>query len=107
MAVHVPAFRRSDHGSQTVDDGDPQYLFRLPVESRSLPSQDIVLGSYFLTMNPKAGESKPEEKCPLIGSLEEAMGALQEGVLNLHDWIDLKNLDKGWKPSLEFPRERS
>ena len=59
------------------------------------PSQDIVLGSYFLTMNPKAGEAKPEDKCPLIGSLEEALGALQEGALRLHDWIDLKNPDKG------------
>jgi len=46
-------------------------------------------------MNPKAGESKPEDKCPLIGSLEEALGALQEGALHLHDWIDLKNPDKG------------
>ena len=45
------------------------------------PSQDIVLGSYFLTMNPKVGESKPEEKCPLIGSLEEAMGAFRKAFL--------------------------
>jgi DNA-directed RNA polymerase subunit beta' len=27
--------------------------------------------------------------------LEEALGALQEGVLSLHDWINLKNPDKG------------
>jgi len=58
------------------------------------PSQDIVLGSYFLTMNPK-NEAKEGEKLPLLGSLEEALSALHEGVLNLHDWINMKNPDKG------------
>ena len=95
MAVHVPLsveaimeaklLMMATHNIFSPSSGKPILT----------PSQDIVLGSYFLTMNPKAGESKPEEKCPLIGSLEEAMGALQEGVLNLHDWIDLKNPDKG------------
>jgi len=95
MAVHVPLsveaimeaklLMMATHNIFSPSSGKPILT----------PSQDIVLGSYFLTMNPKAGESKPEDKCPLIGSLEEAMGALQEGVLHLHDWIDLKNPDKG------------
>ena len=58
------------------------------------PSQDIVLGSYFLTMNPKT-EPKEGQRVPLIGCLEEALSALHEGVLTLHDWIDMKNPDKG------------
>jgi DNA-directed RNA polymerase subunit beta' len=39
------------------------------------PSQDIVLGSYFLTMNPKK-EVEENVKLPLIGCLEEALSAL-------------------------------
>ena len=46
-------------------------------------------------MNPKGDLPGDEEKLPLIGSLEEALSALQEGVLNLHNWIRLKNPDKG------------
>ena len=52
------------------------------------------MGSYFLTMNPKK-DVKENDKLPLIGCLEEALSALHEGVLNLHDWIDMKNPDKG------------
>ena len=39
----------------------------------------------------------PEEnvRLPLIASLEEALSALQDGALELHDWIDLQNPDKG------------
>ena len=59
------------------------------------PSQDIVLGSYFLTMDPKGEMPKENIRLPLIASLEEALSAMQEGVLNLHDWIDLANPDKG------------
>ncbi|HCY57970.1 MAG TPA: DNA-directed RNA polymerase subunit beta', partial [Opitutae bacterium] len=59
------------------------------------PSQDIVLGSYFLTMDPQGEIPKENKRLPLIASLEEALSAMQEGVLKLHDWIDLANPDKG------------
>ncbi|MAS79411.1 MAG: DNA-directed RNA polymerase subunit beta', partial [Opitutae bacterium] len=95
MAVHVPLsveaimeaklLMMATHNIFSPSSGKPILT----------PSQDIVLGSYFLTMNPKSGLSDPEERKPIIGSLEEALSALQEGVLNLHDWIDLKNPDKG------------
>ena len=59
------------------------------------PSQDIVLGSYFLTMDPHGEIPQENKRLPLIASLEEALSAMQEGVLKLHDWIDLANPDKG------------
>ena len=46
-------------------------------------------------MEPKDGAPAEDKKLPLIGSLQEALSALQEEVLTLHDWIDLKNPDKG------------
>ena len=46
-------------------------------------------------MNPKQEEPEANVRVPLIGSVDEAISALQENVLQLHDWIDLKNPDKG------------
>ena len=95
MAVHVPLsveaimeaklLMMATHNIFSPSSGKPILT----------PSQDIVLGSYFLTMNPKDDPPADEEKLPLIGSLEEALCALQEGVLDLHNWIRLKNPDKG------------
>ncbi len=95
MAVHVPLsveaimeaklLMMATHNIFSPSSGKPILT----------PSQDIVLGSYFLTMNPKGELPADEEKLPLIGTLEEALSALQEGVLNLHNWIRLKNPDKG------------
>ena len=95
MAVHVPLsveaimeaklLMMATHNIFSPSSGKPILT----------PSQDIVLGSYFLTMNPKEPMPPEESKLPLIGSLEEALSALQEGVLNLHNWIYLKNPDKG------------
>ena len=45
-------------------------------------------------MNPKSEEPKEGVRLPIIASLEEALSALQEEALTLHDWIDLKNPDK-------------
>ena len=95
MAVHVPLsveaimeaklLMMATHNIFSPSSGKPILT----------PSQDIVLGSYFLTMEPKSGAPSDDKKLPLIGSLEEALSALQEEVLTLHDWIDLKNPDNG------------
>jgi len=94
MAVHVPLsveaimeaklLMMATHNIFSPSSGKPILT----------PSQDIVLGSYFLTMNPKSEEPKEGVRLPIIASLEEALSALQEEALTLHDWIDLKNPDK-------------
>ena len=58
-------------------------------------------------MNPKGDLPGDEEELPLIGSLEEALSALQEGVLNLHNWIRLKNPDKGKETLYGISKERN
>ena len=95
MAVHVPLsveaimeaklLMMASHNIFSPSSGKPILT----------PSQDIVLGSYFLTMNPKKEMPAANVRVPIIGSLEEALSALQDGALNLHDWIDLQNPDKG------------
>jgi len=95
MAVHVPLsveaimeaklLMMATHNIFSPSSGKPILT----------PSQDIVLGSYFLTMNPKKEMPGEKVRLPLIASLEEALSALQDGALTLHDWIDLENPDKG------------
>ena len=57
-------------------------------------------------MNPKKEMPEENVRLPLIASLGEALSALQDGALSLHDWIDLQNPDKGKETySLELLEE--
>jgi len=58
------------------------------------PSQDIVLGAYYLTVEP-SGEVPENQRVPLVGSADEVVFAELDGALSVHDWIDLKNPDYG------------
>ena len=103
MAVHVPLsveaimeaklLMMATHNIFSPSSGKPILT----------PSQDIVLGSYFLTMNPKKEMPVENVRLPLIASLEEALSALQDGALALHDWIDLENPDRGKNTHFGIP----
>lgn len=94
MAVHVPLsleavmecklLMLSTHNIFSPSSGRPILT----------PSQDIVLGVYYLTLEPKV---KPEktQRLPLMVSLNEVLSAEGEGMLNQHDWIDFINPDYG------------
>jgi DNA-directed RNA polymerase subunit beta' len=56
------------------------------------PSQDIVLGSYFLTLDPPV-KPKEDERLPLIVDADELETAVVDGALNVHDWINFINPD--------------
>jgi DNA-directed RNA polymerase subunit beta' len=58
------------------------------------PSQDIVLGAYYLTIEPRHKPSK-NERVPLMAGLQEVLYAKADGGLRFHDWIDLPNPDFG------------
>ncbi len=56
------------------------------------PSQDIVLGAYYLTVQPRKA---PKKKIPLMADLSEVLLAETEGVVGKHDWIDFVNPSYG------------
>ena len=56
------------------------------------PSQDIVLGAYYLTLEP-ADKPAANAHLPVIGSVSEATFAEAEGSLHLHDWVRYANPD--------------
>jgi len=58
------------------------------------PSQDIVLGAYYLTIEPRQKPAK-NERVPLMAGLQEVQYAKADGGLKFHDWIDLPNPDHG------------
>lgn len=58
------------------------------------PSQDIVLGAYYLTIEPR---SKPAKgvRVPLMAGLQEVLYAKADGAYKTHDWVEIPNPDFG------------
>ena len=57
------------------------------------PSQDIVLGCYYLTIDPPSGAASG--RIPLMEDCEEVLLAYGEKKLNKHSWINLRNPNYG------------
>jgi len=58
------------------------------------PSQDIVLGSYYLTIEPRKKPAK-DQRVPLLSGLQEVLYAESDGALKKHDWVEIPNPDFG------------
>ncbi|HUJ44341.1 MAG TPA: DNA-directed RNA polymerase subunit beta' [Opitutaceae bacterium] len=58
------------------------------------PSQDIVLGAYYLTIEPRKKPAK-DQRVPLLSGLQEVLYAEADGVLRKHDWVEIPNPDYG------------
>ena len=94
MAVHVPLsleailecklLMMATHNLFSPSSGDPILT----------PSQDIVLGSYYITLEPRRGP-EDEHKLPLFGSVNEVLLAEADGVIHKHAWIRFVNPDYG------------
>ncbi|MCC5806191.1 MAG: DNA-directed RNA polymerase subunit beta' [Opitutales bacterium] len=94
MAVHVPLsleavleaklLMMSTNNIFSPSSGDPILT----------PSQDIVLGAYYLTIEPR--NDPPEGKhLPLFNSFDEVLLAEADGVVRRHEWIRIANPDFG------------
>ncbi|MDR0351062.1 MAG: DNA-directed RNA polymerase subunit beta' [Puniceicoccales bacterium] len=55
------------------------------------PSQDIILGVYYLTYEPKKTEKS--KRIPLFSCYEEVLMAKADGYLTVHDWVHIPNPD--------------
>ncbi len=58
------------------------------------PSQDIVLGAYYLSIEPRVKPAKGQ-RVPLMSGLQEVQYAKADGALKVHDWVDVPNPDFG------------
>ncbi|MDX2226201.1 MAG: DNA-directed RNA polymerase subunit beta' [Verrucomicrobiae bacterium] len=96
MAVHVPLSVEAQLEARMLMMSTMNIFSPSNGKPIMTPSQDIPLGCYFLTQNPRAvkGEVKPK-RLPLFGNPDDVLFALAEGSLHKQSWINFKNPDFG------------
>jgi len=100
MAVHVPLSVEAQLEARTLMLA-PNNIFS-PSSGKPItnPSQDIPLGCYYLTQNPrvvlsKEGKAPPEARMPLFAETSEVELALSERSVKIHTRIRIQNPDRG------------
>jgi DNA-directed RNA polymerase subunit beta' len=98
MAVHVPLSVEAQMEARMLMLA-PNNIFS-PSSGKPIttPSQDIVLGCYYLTQNPRKAvqkEAQKEERLCLFANDVEVEFALSEGSVRIHDRIRYQNPDFG------------
>ncbi|MCD8283498.1 MAG: DNA-directed RNA polymerase subunit beta' [Opitutae bacterium] len=94
MAVHVPLSTEAIMECKLIMLSTNNIFSPSSGKPIITPSQDIILGSYYLTFEPPAAPAKGEH-VPLIGTIEEALMAEMDGALHFHSWVDFVNPDYG------------
>src|SRR5467141_1773506 len=96
MAVHVPLSVEAQMEARMLMLA-PNNIFS-PSSGKPIttPSQDITLGCYYLTQNPR-GHGKDGQRLPLFTDAAEVEFAVGEGSVRTHDRIRIKNRDFGRK----------
>src|SRR5215208_4715082 len=94
MAVHVPLSVEAKLEARMLMLA-PNNIFS-PSSGKPIttPSQDITLGCYYITQNPRALK-KDGRHLPLFGEASEVEFAMIEGTVKTHDRILFKNPDRG------------
>ncbi len=95
MAVHVPLSVEAQMEARLLMMA-PNNIFS-PSSGRPIitPTQDITLGCYYLTAEPRTPMPSDTRKLPLFGSKEEVIFAHDDDALKTHDRIRLANPDFG------------
>ena len=98
MAVHVPLSVEAQMEARLLMMA-PNNIFS-PSSGKPImtPTQDITLGCYYLTANPRQiGAPSESRRLKLFGSKDEVIFAHDDGAVRTHDWIRLANPDLGKK----------
>ncbi|MBV8818298.1 MAG: DNA-directed RNA polymerase subunit beta', partial [Acidobacteriaceae bacterium] len=105
MAVHVPLSVEAQMEARLLMLA-PNNIFS-PSSGKPIttPSQDIVLGCYYLTQNPRKG-AQANERLRLFSELAEIEFALSENAIKIHERIRFRNPDFGKKTIYGNPDAR-
>src|SRR5437016_1414162 len=97
MAVHVPLSVEAQMEARMLMLA-PNNIFS-PSSGRPIitPTQDITLGCYYLTAEPRSGAKKEGAHIKLFGSKSEVVFAHADGAVKTHDRVRLANPDFGRK----------
>jgi DNA-directed RNA polymerase subunit beta' len=87
MAVHVPLSLEAQLEARVLMMSTNNILSPANGKPIIVPSQDIVLGLYYLSLESPEFRATPDEKAPRIASMGELEMALSTGALGIHDKI--------------------
>ena len=90
MAVHVPLSLEAQTEARMLMLSSHNILHPANGEPIAVPSQDMVLGCYYLT---RPGNNKKSNRKRIFGSNQEVLLAYENKAVELHDVVDLKNGD--------------
>ncbi|MDE0767363.1 MAG: DNA-directed RNA polymerase subunit beta' [Opitutaceae bacterium] len=93
MAVHVPLSLEAVLECKTLMMASGNIFSPSSGKPILTPSQDVILGSYYLTLEPEPMEEGV--RVPLAGTESEALFAQMDGAKETHDWIRIPNPDYG------------
>ncbi|MCS7009264.1 MAG: DNA-directed RNA polymerase subunit beta', partial [Chthoniobacterales bacterium] len=106
MAVHVPLSVEAQLEARTIMLAPNNILGPSNGRPITTPSQDIPLGCYYLTANPRGEEAKKQPPYPLFANVSEVELALSEGVITKHSRIRFLNPDYGRKTIFGNPNSK-
>ena len=106
MAVHVPLSVEAQMEARLLMMA-PNNLFS-PSSGKPIitPSQDIVLGCYYLTATPRKFVREKQKHVSLFGTKGEALFAFADGALGIHDVVRLSNPDIGREAPYADPKSK-
>jgi DNA-directed RNA polymerase subunit beta' len=100
MAVHVPLSLEAQLEARVLMMSTNNILSPANGKPIIVPSQDIVLGLYYLSLDTPAFREVPDEKAPAYGTIGEIEHALFSRAIGLHDKIKSRweTIDAGGNP---------
>jgi len=106
MAVHVPLSIEAQLEARMLMMA-PLNIFS-PSSGKPIvtPTQDITMGCYYLTVEPRVPPPSDPGKLMLFGSKDEVIFAYHDGVLKTHNWIRLANPDYGKQTPFGDPNNK-
>ena len=88
MAVHVPLAIEAQTEARMLMLASNNILSPATGDPIVTPSQDMVLGSYYLTaIQPQVNQPKFGDYSNTYASLEDVLQALEDKRIDLHDWV--------------------
>jgi DNA-directed RNA polymerase subunit beta' len=106
MAVHVPLSVEAQMEARMLMLATNNIFSPSSGKPITTPSQDIPLGCYYLTQNPRNNGAKGEARLPLFGDASEVELAVAEGKVHTHSRIRFQNPDLGRETIYGDPASR-
>src|SRR5271157_3431795 len=92
MAVHVPLSLEAIMECKLLMMATSNIFSPSSGKPILTPSQDNVLGAYYLTIEPRKKAPK-DQRVPLLSGLQEVLFVKADGAAKMHDWVDIPNPD--------------